>query len=145
MQKNSGKFHITSIEVDTVTGEYRAIIPEWIINEMGWYEDTNLNWKIDDDDVIVLKVMNEIEFVKHQVFRETTDVIFYDISVKNNNATDLVEHAMFRVVSPPDEYDGIKQFYIHYHQVDHNRVLSGDRTFELVNPKWSDPYHISCT
>ena len=55
--------------------------------------------------------MNEIEFVKHQVFRETTDVIFYDISVKNNNATDLVEHAG-PAVSPPDEYDGIKQFYI---------------------------------
>ena len=52
MQKNSGGF-ITSIEVDTVTGEYRAIIPEWIINEMGWYEDTNLNWKIDDDEVII--------------------------------------------------------------------------------------------
>ena len=51
MEKNSGGF-ITSIEIDTVTGEYRAIIPEWIINEMGWYEDTNLNWKIDDDDVI---------------------------------------------------------------------------------------------
>ena len=52
MQKNSGGY-ITSIEVDTVTGEQRAIIPEWIINEMGWYEDTNLNWKIDDDDVII--------------------------------------------------------------------------------------------
>ena len=52
MEKNSGGF-ITSIEVDTVTGEYRAIIPEWIINEMGWYEDTNLSWKIDDDDVII--------------------------------------------------------------------------------------------
>ena len=52
MEKNSGGY-ITSIEVDTVTGEYRAIIPEWIINEMGWYEDTNLNWKIDDDDVII--------------------------------------------------------------------------------------------
>ena len=52
MQKNSGGF-ITSIEVDTVTGEYRAIIPEWIINEMGWYEDTNLTWKIDDDEVIM--------------------------------------------------------------------------------------------
>ena len=52
MQKNSGGY-FSSIEVDTVTGEYRAIIPEWIINEMGWYEDTNLNWKIDDDDVII--------------------------------------------------------------------------------------------
>ena len=84
--------------------------------------------------------MNEIEFIKHQVFRETTDVIFYDISVKDNNATDLVEHAG-PAVSPPDE-DENKQFYIHYHQVDHNRVISGDRTFELVNPKWSNPYHV---
>ena len=84
--------------------------------------------------------MNEVQFVKHQVFRETPDVIFYDISVDNNNATDLVEHTG-PAVSPPDE-NGDKQFYIHYHQVDHNRVLSGGRTFELVNPDWSDPYHI---
>jgi len=84
--------------------------------------------------------MNEVQFVKHQVFRETPDVIFYDISVDNNNATDLVEHKG-PAVSPPDE-NGDKQFYIHYHQVDHNRVLSGGRTFELVNPDWSDPYHI---
>ena len=84
--------------------------------------------------------MNEVQFVKHQVFRETPDVIFYDISVENNNATDLVEHKG-PAVSPPDE-NGNKQFYIHYHQVDHNRVLSGGRTFELVNPDWSDPYHI---
>ena len=52
MQKNSGGF-ITSIEIDTVTGEYRAIIPEWIINEMDWYEDTSLSWKIDDGEVII--------------------------------------------------------------------------------------------
>ena len=84
--------------------------------------------------------MNEVQFVKHQVFRETPDVIFYDISVENNNATDLVEHTG-PAVSPPDE-NGDKQFYIHYHQVDPNRVLSGGRTFELVNPDWSDPYHI---
>ena len=84
--------------------------------------------------------MNEVQFVKHQVFRETPDVIFYDISVENNNATDLVEHTG-PAVSPPDE-NGDKQFYIQYHQVDHNRVLSGGRTFELVNPDWSDPYHI---
>ena len=84
--------------------------------------------------------MNEIEFAKHQVFRETPDVIFYDISVKNSNATDLVEHTG-PAISPPD-VNGDKQFYIHYHQVDHNRVLSGGRTFELINPDWSDPYHI---
>ena len=52
MLKNSGGY-FSSIEVDTVTGEYRAIIPEWIINEMDWYEDTSLNWKIDDGEVII--------------------------------------------------------------------------------------------
>ena len=52
MQKNSGGY-FSSIEVDTVTGEYRAIIPEWIINEMDWYEDTSLSWKIDDGEVII--------------------------------------------------------------------------------------------
>ena len=52
MEKNSGGF-ITSIEIDTVTGEYRAIIPEWIINEMDWYEDTKLSWKTDGDEVII--------------------------------------------------------------------------------------------
>ena len=35
-----------------------------------------------------------------------------------------------------------KQFYIHHHQVDHNRVLSGERTFELVNFEWKFPYHV---
>ena len=52
MLKNSGGY-FSSIEVDTVTGEYRAIIPEWIINEMDWYEDTSLSWKIDDGEVII--------------------------------------------------------------------------------------------
>ena len=52
MQKNSGG-QITSIEISNISGEYCAIIPEWIINEMGWYEDTKLNWKIDDDNVII--------------------------------------------------------------------------------------------
>ena len=52
MQKNSGG-QITSIQVDVTTGEYCAIIPEWIINEMDWYEDTKLNWKIDDNDVVI--------------------------------------------------------------------------------------------
>ena len=52
MEKNSGG-QITSIEISNISGEYCAIIPEWIINEMGWYEDTKLSWKIDDDNVII--------------------------------------------------------------------------------------------
>ena len=85
--------------------------------------------------------MSEVEFRKHRVFRETEDVIFYDISVEKSNASDLVIHTG-SAVSPPDDVVGAKQFYIHKHQTDHNRVVSGERTFELVNLKWKYPYHI---
>ena len=85
--------------------------------------------------------MSDVEFRKHRVFRETQDVIFYDISVEESNASDLVVHEG-PAISPPDDAVGAKQFYIHYHQVDNNRVVSGERTFELVNRDWKYPYHI---
>ena len=85
--------------------------------------------------------MSDVEFRKHRVFRETQDVIFYDISVEESNAADLVIHDG-PAISPPDDVVGAKQFNIHYHQVDHNRVVSGERTFELVNRDWKYPYHI---
>ena len=85
--------------------------------------------------------MSEVNFKKHRVFRETEAVVFYDISVEESNAQDLVVHTG-PAISPPDDIVGAKQFYIHYHQTDHNRVLSGIRTFELVNPSWRYPYHI---
>lgn len=85
--------------------------------------------------------MSEVNFKKHRVFRETESVVFYDISVEESNAQDLVVHTG-PAISPPDDIVGAKQFYIHYHQTDHNRVLSGLRTFELVNPSWRYPYHI---
>ena len=85
--------------------------------------------------------MSDVEFRKHRVFRATQDVIFYDISVEESNASDLVVHDG-PAISPPDDVVGAKQFYIHYHQVDHNRVVSGERTFELVNRDWKYPYHI---
>ena len=82
-----------------------------------------------------------VQYKKHRVFRETPDVIFYDISVDDSNASDLVVHEG-PAVSPPDDVIGAKQFYVYHHQVDHNRVLSGERTFELVNFDWKFPYHI---
>ena len=33
--------------------EYKIVIPETIINEMGWYEETVIQWSIDDKDVIL--------------------------------------------------------------------------------------------
>ena len=52
MLKNSGGY-FSSIEVDMVTGEYHVIIPEWVINEMNWYEDTKLSFKTDGGEVII--------------------------------------------------------------------------------------------
>tara|TARA_B100001029_G_C15060517_1_gene458045 strand:- start:1653 stop:2126 length:474 start_codon:yes stop_codon:yes gene_type:complete len=85
--------------------------------------------------------MSDIHFQKHRVFRETEDVIFYDISVDESNASDLVVHTG-AATSPPDDMVGAKQFYIHSFQDDYNRVVSGERTFELVNFEWKYPYHI---
>ena len=85
--------------------------------------------------------MSDVSFRKHRVFRETEDVIFYDISVDESNAADLVVHTG-AATSPPDDCVGAKQFYIHGFQDDYNRVVSGERTFELVNTTWKYPYHI---
>ena len=85
--------------------------------------------------------MSDVNFKKHRVFRETQDVIFYDISVDESNAADLVVHTG-AAISPPNDSVGAKQFYIHSFQDDYNRVVSGERTFELVNYSWKYPYHI---
>ena len=85
--------------------------------------------------------MSEVEFQKHRVFRETQDVIFYDISVEESNASDLVIHTG-SAISPPDDCVGSKQFYIQGFQDDYNRVVQGERTFELVNLQWKYRYHI---
>ena len=85
--------------------------------------------------------MSDVNFKKHRVFRETEDVIFYDISVDESNAADLVVHTG-TAMSPPNDSVGAKQFYIHSFQDDYNRVVSGERTFELVNYTWKYPYHI---
>ena len=57
MQKNSAE-NFTSIEVDPVSGEYYTIIPEWIVNEQGWYEGTSLNFREDSGDIIINEVDN---------------------------------------------------------------------------------------
>ena len=85
--------------------------------------------------------MSDVHYKKHRVFRETEDVIFYDISVEESNASDLVVHSG-PAISPPNDSVGAKQFYIHSFQDDCNRVISGERTFELVNRSWKYPYHI---
>ena len=55
MQKNSGEI-FTSIEVDTVTGEYVIKVPEWIISEFGWYEGTEINMEVDGDSILITEL-----------------------------------------------------------------------------------------
>ena len=42
-----------SIGVDPITGEYYLTIPEWIMNEASWYEDTQIKFTIEADEVIL--------------------------------------------------------------------------------------------
>lgn len=85
--------------------------------------------------------MSAIKLNKHKIFKKTDNVLFYDISIKESNASDLVIHES-AAVSPPNDELGNKQFYIHSHQIDNNRVISGSRTFELINFDWNRPYQI---
>ena len=85
--------------------------------------------------------MNSIKVSKHKIFKKTDNVLFYDISIEESNASDLVIHES-AAISPPDDELGNKQFYIHSHQIDNNRVISGSRTFELINFGWDRPYRI---
>ena len=52
MKKNPDEI-LTSIETNMVTGEYYTIIPEWIMNEMSWYEGTKIKFNIDTEEVII--------------------------------------------------------------------------------------------
>jgi bifunctional DNA-binding transcriptional regulator/antitoxin component of YhaV-PrlF toxin-antitoxin module len=51
MKKNSD--NIKPIIVDSITGEYHVIIPEWIANELSWYEDTEIKFDLEGDEVIL--------------------------------------------------------------------------------------------
>ena len=52
MQKNSAE-ETHAIEVDTVTGEYYIRIPEWVVNDCNWFEDTEVNFKTDGEELII--------------------------------------------------------------------------------------------
>ena len=52
MRKNPDELR-TTIEIDPVSGEYYTIIPEWIMNDQGWYEGTNVQFTLDGDDIFI--------------------------------------------------------------------------------------------
>lgn len=57
MIKNSGG-NINPVQVDPVSGEYYVIIPEWIINELSWYEDTEIKFIVEGEEVILSENKN---------------------------------------------------------------------------------------
>jgi hypothetical protein len=52
MKKNSGKI-FESVQVDPISGDYYLIIPESVANELSWYEDTEIGFKIEGNEVIL--------------------------------------------------------------------------------------------
>jgi hypothetical protein len=52
MKKNSGEI-FESVQVDPISGDYYLIIPESIANELSWYEDTEISFKVEGNDVIL--------------------------------------------------------------------------------------------
>jgi len=79
-----------------------------------------------------------IKLTKERTFRRTEGVHFADIGVPGSNGIDLVEHTG-PSISPPDR-NGEPTWYIHAEQVDNNRVIHGERLFELFNPRWTDKH-----
>ena len=52
MQKNSAE-NFTTVEIDPVSGEYVITIPEWICDEKGWYEGTEVNIEVENDCIVI--------------------------------------------------------------------------------------------
>jgi hypothetical protein len=58
MKKNSGDI-FEPIEVDPISGDYFIKIPEQIMNELSWYEDTEICFTLDGDEVILSEREND--------------------------------------------------------------------------------------
>ena len=82
----------------------------------------------------------ELRFLPINVFRETPKVTFFDAGIDNSNGSDVVIHSG-EAISPPDDLKD-EQYYVHKHQIDHNLVITGERTFVLINPSWDEPHHV---
>lgn len=80
------------------------------------------------------------ELLSFHRFRDTPSVQFFDITVGDSNARDLVFHDG-PAVSPNNSPKGGWQFYLHPNQEDNLLAVSGGRTFYLVNFAWQYPFH----
>ena len=53
--KHDSESQLQPITPAPLTGEYKLTIPEWMINEYGWYEGLNLEWFIAIDGIHILE------------------------------------------------------------------------------------------
>ena len=47
---------IVPITIDPITNQYQIVVPEWVINEFDWYEDTELVWHVDTTGIHIQEV-----------------------------------------------------------------------------------------
>jgi len=52
MKKNFAE-NFQSVQVDPITGEYYITLPESVVNELEWYEDTSVRLTIEGNELIV--------------------------------------------------------------------------------------------
>lgn len=52
MKKNPEEFH-EPLQVDPINGEYYVIIPEWVVNDLSWYEDMEVKITVEAGEVIL--------------------------------------------------------------------------------------------
>lgn len=46
------------LQIDPVSGEYYLVIPECIVNEFSWYEDTEIDLEVDGSELILRECKN---------------------------------------------------------------------------------------
>lgn len=52
MRKKSEN-EIVSLQVDPINGDYYISIPEWMINDLSWYEDTQIKIVLDNNEILI--------------------------------------------------------------------------------------------
>ena len=77
MRKKSGE-EKRPIEVDPITGEYSIKIPEWMVNELSWYEDTEITFNLEGSELILS------EELKNTISTPKTGVFFNQLPKKNS-------------------------------------------------------------
>ena len=52
MKKKIGE-EIQTLQVDPISGEYYIVVPEWIVNEFSWYEEAEIKFSVEGDELIL--------------------------------------------------------------------------------------------